>query len=338
MSQTTPHSSNNKGHVFEPIVVADIGGTNARFAVITQYDSSTNQFVISHQSTYPSAEFPSFESAISRYLNELPIAKPLRACLAVAGPVKAQQVYLTNLGWQFNSQDIKQQFGFSELAVINDFAAFAYAAPYLDPEQNIEIKSGQAQAGANIAVMGPGTGFGAACLARDINGSAVMSCEAGHISLAAVTELDQQLLVALKQDIAHVSVEEVFSGRGLAHLYQAMAKVKGHTAERLSAEQISERAAECEICDATLNHFCDWIGSVAGDLSLTFGALGGVFIGGGILPRMAQRLKSSQFAERFVTKGPMSQYAGQIPVTLVVQENIPLIGAAACLHERASTR
>ncbi|WP_440053322.1 glucokinase [Pseudoalteromonas sp. T1lg65] len=330
MSLTTSHIDTS----FDPMVVADIGGTNARFAVITAFDSNTNHFHIAHQATYPSADFQSFEMAIAKFLEELPITKPQRACLAVAGPIKAQQVHLTNLGWHFSIAELQSQFGFETLSVINDFAAFAYAAPYLDETQNQLIKSGQAEPNSNMGVMGPGTGFGAACLARDINGSAVMSCEAGHITLAPVTDMDKELLSVLRANTGHVSVETVFSGPGIARLYKAMAIIQGKQPHDLTAAQISALATECNICNATLNQFCDWMGSVAGDLALTFGALGGVYIGGGILPRMKDRLLGSRFVERFTDKGIMSQYVGQIPVTLVVQDNIPLIGAAACLHER----
>lgn len=323
---------------FAPILVADIGGTNARFALITDFNAQTNQFVIEHNLTFPSADFGSLESAISQYFSQISFPKPCRACLAVAGPIKAGQVHLTNLGWHFNVADLKAEFSFEQLEVINDFAAFAYAAPYLDDSQNMAVKAGQADENANIAVMGPGTGFGAACLVRTSQGSAVLSCEAGHITLAAVTELDRRLITELKKQLNHVSVETVFSGPGIAHLYRAMAAVKGVEAKNLDAAQISELATtgQCEVCDATLNQFCDWIGSVAGDLALTFGALGGVFIGGGILPRMQQRLLASRFIERFADKGIMSQYTSQIPVTLVTQDNIPFIGAAACIHVKSN--
>ncbi|WP_348709154.1 glucokinase [uncultured Pseudoalteromonas sp.] len=323
---------------FAPILVADIGGTNARFALITDFNAQTNQFVIEYNLTFPSADFGSLESAITQYFSQISFQKPNRACLAVAGPIKAGQVHLTNLGWHFNVADLKAEFAFEQLEVINDFAAFAYAAPYLDDSQNMAVKAGQADENANIAVMGPGTGFGAACLVRTSQGSAVLSCEAGHITLAAVTELDRLLITELKKQLNHVSVETVFSGPGIAHLYRAMAAVKGVEAKNLDAAQISELATtgQCEVCDATLNQFCDWIGSVAGDLALTFGALGGVFIGGGILPRMQQRLLSSRFVERFADKGIMSQYTSQIPVTLVTQDNIPFIGAAACIHVKSN--
>lgn len=324
----------NPNTQFDPILVADIGGTNARFALITDFLPEQKQFVIEHNITFPSADFGSLEAALANYLSQIKPIEPKRACLAVAGPIKAGQVHLTNLGWHFSVDQLKAEFALSKLEVINDFAAFAYAAPYLDPQQNVTIKSGQADSDANIAVMGPGTGFGAASLVRTNQGSAVLSCEAGHISLASVNELDTQLITELRKQLPHVSVETVFSGPGISHLYQAMAAVKGVEPKNLTAAQISELAnsGECAVCDATLNQFCDWIGSVAGDLALTFGGLGGVFIGGGILPRMQSRLLASRFVERFTAKGIMSQFVSQIPVTLVVQDNIPLIGAAACLH------
>ncbi|KTF18480.1 glucokinase [Pseudoalteromonas sp. H105] len=328
----------NPNTQFDPILVADIGGTNARFALITDFMPEQNQFVIEHNITFPSADFASLEAALTHYLSQIKPIQPTRACLAVAGPIKSGQVHLTNLGWHFSVEQLKTAFTLSKLEVINDFAAFAYAAPYLDPQQNVTVKSGQADSNANIAVMGPGTGFGAASLVRTNQGSAVLSCEAGHISLASVNELDTQLITELRKQLPHVSVETVFSGPGISHLYQAMAAVKGVEPKTLTAAQISELAnsGECAVCDATLNQFCDWMGSVAGDLALTFGGLGGVFIGGGILPRMQSRLLASRFVERFTAKGIMSQFVSQIPVTLVIQDNIPLIGAAACLHANES--
>lgn len=319
---------------FDPILVADIGGTNARFALVTGFDALTNQFIIEHNHTFASAEYGSLESATEYYLSTLPTVALHRACLAVAGPINDGHVHLTNLGWHFNVNGFKKHFNFTQLEVINDFAAFAYATPYLDPKQNVIIKSGQAAKHANIGVMGPGTGFGAACLVRTSQSSAVLSSEGGHISLAPVTELDAKLISALKADHPHVSVETVFSGPGIAHLYKAMTIVKGVAAKNLNAAQISDLAnsGECDVCNATLDQLCDWIGSVAGDFALAYGALGGLYIGGGILPRMQSRLLASRFVERFIEKGIMSQYTGQIPVTLVTQKNIPLIGAAACLH------
>ncbi|OUL58847.1 glucokinase [Pseudoalteromonas ulvae] len=321
---------------FQPIIVADVGGTNARFALVTDFDVASLQFTIAHAQTFVSAEFTSLESVLSAYIATLPFSQPTRAALAVAGPMKGQEVNLTNLGWRFTLNALKTEFNFQELKVINDFAAFAYAAPYLKTDQNLPIKHGTAETYSNIAVMGPGTGFGAAALVFNDHQQSVLSCEAGHITLAAVNEFERQLISLIAQEVKHVSVETVFSGSGLERLYRAVATVKQQPVEDYSAARISELAllGQCDICQQTLAQFCDWIGSVAGDLALTFGARGGVFIGGGILPRMQDVLLQSQFADRFMQKGIMSHYVADIPVTLVTQDNIPFIGAAASLIAR----
>lgn len=333
MSQA--HDSVDNTHSFDPILVADIGGTNARFALATGYDALSHQFTISHISIFPSSDFETFEKAIAAFLDTISEYQISRACLAVAGPILGDDVSLTNLGWQFNVHNLKAQFGFDELKVINDFAAFAYAAPFLNTTDNVVIKEGNANPQGNVAVFGPGTGFGAASLVRAQGANSVLSCEAGHISLAAVTELDKDLIDALQAAHGHVSVETVFSGPGIANLYQAFAKIEGKDVESWDAAQIALAAAEqsCMLAEKTLDQFCDWIGSVAGDLALTFGARGGVYIGGGILPRMLPRLVQSEFNKRFVAKGIMSHFNEDIPVTLVCQDNIPFIGAAACISQ-----
>ncbi|SFD68482.1 glucokinase [Pseudoalteromonas denitrificans] len=323
-------------NAFEPIIVADIGGTNARFALVTAFDKSAMKFKIEQAQTYPSADFSSLESALSQYVEFVSFYAPKYACLAVAGPIKGESVRLTNLGWNFVVSDVKQEFGFEQLSIINDFAAFAYAAPYLDKTENLSIKSGYFSDNENIAVIGPGTGFGAAALVKNNQHQTVLSCEAGHITLAAVTQLQFELLAQLKKQYDHVSVETVFSGIGLTRLYQAMAKIEQVEVDELNPSQITQRALDghCEICLKTLEQFCSWLGSVAGDLALTFGARGGVFIGGGILPRIQHILLDSQFSQNFVKKGIMTNFVQDIPVTLVVQDNIPLIGAAACIANR----
>jgi len=320
-------------NAFEPIIVADIGGTNARFALVTDFDNSTMKFKIEQNQTYPSANYSSLESALTEYLEFVSSFAPKYACLAVAGPIKGESVRLTNLGWNFLISEVKTQFGFEKLNVINDFAAFAYAAPYLDKKDNVVVKTGAQASNENIAVIGPGTGFGAAALVVNNGQKAVLSCEAGHISLAGVTPLQIAILDELKQEFSHVSVETVFSGIGLTRLYKAMAKVNKVNAQELAPADITQKALDgsCEICIQTLNEFCSWLGCVAGDLALTFGARGGVFVGGGILPRMQQVLLDSQFADNFIKKGIMTNFVQDIPVTLVVQDNIPLIGAAACI-------
>ena len=318
--------------MFEPILVADIGGTNARFAIATHFNKETNELELAHIKKLSSNEFESFSHVIQAYLDSIP-SVPSRACFAVAGPRKDDTVFLTNLGWQFDVSSIQAEFGFNAFKVINDFAAFAEAAPYISTANNLHVKKGNANTHGNIAVIGPGTGFGAAALVKGEKNT-VLSCEAGHISLAPCNALERQLIAALAERFEHVSVEHVFSGQGLENLYQAMAKVHGVDAKDYDAPKITELALsqDDEICVKTLNQFCDWIGAVAGDLALTFNATGGVFIGGGILPRFQQTLLASNFTERFNTKGKMQHIVTDIPVTLITQDNIPLLGATASME------
>ena len=321
--------------MFEPILVADVGGTNARFALVTAFDKTTKEIVFNNIQKFSSLEFDSFADVVAAYIDTLE-SVPNNACFAVAGPRKKDTVFLTNLGWQFNVSDIKQQFGFANFKVINDFAAFAHASPYIDNTANLVIKDGHSHSDGNIAVIGPGTGFGAAALVKGEEQSVVLSCEAGHISLAACNELERNLITALSEEFEHVSVEHVFSGQGIENLYRAMAKVHEQKAKNFDAPTITQLALayDDDICVKTLNQFCDWIGAVAGDLSLTFNATGGVYIGGGILPRFQDKLLASEFVKRFVAKGKMQHIVNDIPVILITQDNIPLLGAAASLDTK----
>ncbi|WP_105171501.1 glucokinase [Pseudoalteromonas sp. T1lg24] len=321
--------------MFEPILVADVGGTNARFALVTAFDKTTKEIVFNNIQKFSSLDFDSFADVVAAYIDTLE-SVPNNACFAVAGPRKKDTVFLTNLGWQFNVSDIKQQFGFANFKVINDFAAFAHASPYIDNTANLVIKDGHSHSDGNIAVIGPGTGFGAAALVKGEEQNVVLSCEAGHISLAACNELERNLITALSEEFEHVSVEHVFSGQGIENLYRAMAKVHGQKANNFDAPTITQLALanDDDICVKTLNQFCDWIGAVAGDLSLTFNATGGVYIGGGILPRFQDKLLASEFVKRFVAKGKMQHIVNDIPVILITQDNIPLLGAAASLDTK----
>ncbi|AIY65419.1 glucokinase [Pseudoalteromonas piratica] len=320
--------------MFEPIIVADVGGTNARFALVSAFDKSTKQITFDNIQKFSSLDFESFADVLAAYVRTLTVV-PKKACFAVAGPRKQDTVFLTNLGWQFNVSDIKARFGFEQFKVINDFAAFAEAAPYINNDENLVVKNGEANPHGNIAVIGPGTGFGAAALVKGEDSNVVLSCEAGHISLAACNELERNLINALSDEFEHVSVEHVFSGQGIENLYRAMAKVHNVDAKDIDAPTITSLALANDdtICVKTLTQFCDWIGAVAGDLSLTFNATGGVYIGGGILPRFQDKLLASEFSKRFVAKGKMQHIVEDIPVVLITQDNIPLLGAAASLDE-----
>jgi len=320
-----------------PYIVADIGGTNARFGLVTGFDSDTQEFVVENQQTYLSEYFESVERAVLSYQETLGGEKVSGACLAVAGPVVGDRVKLTNLKWNFSIEKTRKNLALQRLQIINDFSAYAFAIQYLDQSMLRTINEGTAVNGAPIMVVGPGTGFGVAALLCDNGYRSVLASEGGHMALAANTPLQAAIKEQLSRKHALVSVERVFSGPGLKHLYNALAAVEGTRAKTLTTAQISQRALEGrdEMCQRTLSLFCSWLGAVVGDLALVLGARGGIYLGGGILPRIADFLIASEFVNSFKAKDQMSHYLQDIPITLVTEGNSALLGAAAWFETRA---
>ena len=321
-----------------PYIVADIGGTNARFGLVTALDSQKRKFTLENQQTFSSREFAGIEEAVGCYKETLGGESIRGACLAVAGPVAGEQIKLTNLNWNFSINAAQSALGLHDLHIINDFAAYAYAIQYLDQSHLRCINEGTAIQGCPVAVVGPGTGFGVAALVQQYGRVNVLATEGGHMSLAANTPLQAAIKEQLSRKYSLVSIERVFSGPGLRHLYHALAAVEGAKTEELSTAEISQRALDGsdEMCLRTLSLFCSWLGAVTGDLALALGARGGVFLGGGILPRIADFLIESEFQQSFTTKDQMSHYLKDLPVQLVTKGNSALIGAAAwfenCVH------
>jgi len=330
----------------KPYVVADIGGTNARFGLVTgvagqQSSAGAAGYVIESQKTFPSSECAGIEEAYNRYIESVDLSgygglKSLGgACLAVAGPVAGNDIKLTNLNWQFKIDEVKASLGLDKLSIINDFAAYAYAIQYISESHLSIINPGEAIEDNPIAVVGPGTGFGVAALVRQNRQTNVMSTEAGHMSLAANTPLQAAIKEQLTRKYSLVSVERVFSGPGLRHLYHAYAAVEGTVPRNYRTAEISQHALDGtdEMCQRTLSLFCSWLGSVTGDLALALGARGGIFLGGGILPRIADFLIKSDFQKSFKAKDQMSHYLENIPVKLVTEGNSALFGAAAWFQQ-----
>ncbi len=317
-----------------PYIVADIGGTNARFGLVTGFDPEAKEFVIENQQMYESEYFESIERAFTCYRNSLEQAAISGACLAVAGPVVGDRIKLTNLQWNFSVLQTQKNLGLDKLKIINDFSAYAYAIQYIDKKYLRNINEGVAVEGSPIMVVGPGTGFGVAALTSQNGTYNVLASEGGHMSLAANTPLQAAIKEQLSRKHALVSIERVFSGPGLKDLYEALMAVEGMRPRKLTAAQISQLALESsdEMCHRTLALFCSWLGAVTGDLALALGARGGVFMGGGILPRIADFLVQSEFRAAFKAKDQMSHYLQDIPVDLVTEGNSALMGAAACFE------
>jgi glucokinase len=316
--------------------VADIGGTNARFGWIGAPGSPTSHV---QKLAVPDHEGPA--SAVRAYLAALAGAlgpayrQPRHAALAVATPVVGDEVSFTNSHWVFSRRRLQAELGLAGLQVLNDFEALALSLPHLRPDQ-LRAHGALPRAQGVLAVVGPGTGLGVAGAVQTRTGWHALSGEGGHSTLAAGDDFEFEVLRAARQRHAHVSAERLLSGIGLPLLHQAVAAVLGQPmAESLTAEQVvgRGRSGADAVCARSLDTFCALLGSFAGNVALTLGARGGVFIAGGIVPRIAERFFASSFRERFEAKGRMSAYLQAIPTALITDTLVALTGAAAGIEE-----
>src|SRR5690606_37612547 len=264
------------------ILVADIGGTNARFAVVqigsdAQSSNSQRGFHPQKQITLKCAEHPSIAAMAKVYCQQAGIPIPAFGCFAIAGPIEHGWVKMTNLNWAVRIEDMRQELGMQALEVINDFAALAYATPFLRSDELKSLYPGEADPKAVMVVMGPGTGFGMAGLLPVDDDWKILPTEGGHCNLAPATETELVIRTYLARKQDHVSIEDVLSGRGLVSIYQALADRDGVKAEEYSPADVSKRglANEDPRCREALVSFCELLGSVAGDKALSLGAKGG---------------------------------------------------------------
>lgn len=306
-------------------LVADIGGTNARLALFDPRDGS-----LRHRQDFENAHFESLEAVIERWLDQLQEPPPAQACLAVAAPPFDDKVEMLNLNWTFSISAIAARFNFDAIRCINDFESNAYALPYLTPTDLHTLHPGVAGATGKLAAVGPGTGLGGAAFGL-VDGRPVASAsEPGHMSLAAVTPVEQAVFSLLLKSHPDVYAELLLSGPGIVRLYETLAQVMGEQASPLSAAQITAHAAaaDCELCVETMATFCALLGSLCGDYVLAQGAYGGLYLCGGIIPRMLPQLTQSAFHSRFVTKGGMRPHLEDVPVFAVTSGTAGLVGAA----------
>lgn len=308
-----------------PHLIADIGGTNARFALVLDERNQP-----SAKRSLVCADFPTLADAATVYLSQSNTAQPQAAAIAVATAVTSDQVTLTNHPWSFSVQSLCETLGLAKLTVINDFTALALALPYLHPSDVEQLGEGQPRQNAALALLGPGTGLGVSGLVPSGDGWIPLQSEGGHATLAAVTQREMDIVRYLSQRYEHVSAERLISGPGLVNLYQAIATLENATTEDLSPAQITEQglAASCPLCTEALVTFCALLGSVAGNLALTLGAHGGVYIGGGIVPKLGDFFTHSQFRQRFIAKGRFRAYLNAIPSYVILTENLALLGLA----------
>ena len=316
-----------------PRLVGDVGGTNARFAWQATAGAPLTDVV-----TLPCADHATLEAAMQHYLAKLDKGSPQCAAIGIANPVVGDQVRMTNHHWSFSIEAVRQLLGLKRFLVINDFTALALSLPALSSDELRQVGGGQAVPGLPMGLLGPGTGLGVSGLlpAREGQRAIPINGEGGHVTLAAADAQEEAVIRRLRERFGHASAERALSGPGLVNLYVALCEVHGLSAQAMQAADVTSRAAagEDSICVEALDLFFSFLGNVAGNLALSLGARGGVYIGGGIVPRLGAAIDRSRFRERFEAKGRFGSYLQPIP-TLVVDARISpaLLGAARALDD-----
>ncbi len=307
-------------------LIADIGGTNARFALVDEHGRTSEPMVVR------CADHAGPAQAAQAFLNAQGTdVRPSRAAFAVASPITGDMVDLTNSAWHFSIDQVRRDLGLDHLDVINDFTAVALSVRHLGPEHLLKVGGGAGAAGSPIAVLGPGTGLGVSALVPDSSGRwTALATEGGHVTLAAANAREDAVLDWLRQRFGHVSAERVLSGPGLVNLYDALAAIHGVPAAYSTPDAISARGLDgsCPLCRESLDLFFAILGTVAGNLALTVGARGGVYVAGGILPRMRDAFAQSAFRRRFEDKGRFQDYLTPIPTWLVIHPQPAFAGLA----------
>ena len=312
------------GQSAPPTLVVDVGGTNIRLSLSA--DGELHRAV-----TWPCSEHDSLHTAIGRYLDGPASGTHItRAVVAVAGPVGDDKIELTNQRWSFSIEQLRKDLGLDSLEVVNDFAGLAAAIPHLDDRDRKLLKQGAAEADAPIAVMGPGTGLGVSVVVPTVCGWQPVATEGGHRDLAATTEREWAVIRHLEQQFGRISCERVLSGPGLTNLYLAPCELEDQQPDESGPAAIVARAGSepHQVEREVARLFSGWLGAFAGDLALTLGARGGVYLAGGVVQRMGSVFDLRAFNERFLDKGRFEDYLSPIPVWLVHNPYATLIGIA----------
>lgn len=310
-------------------LVADIGGTNARFG-LEDYTSSEVAVI----KRYSVSDYATFAEALNRFLYDVALLdewqpKPLAACLAVACPVDADIIPFTNSPWVVNRNEIAEALGGARVELINDFSAVGHGVIDLKPKDWLQIGGTQPVAGRPIVVLGPGTGLGVCTLVPIGAGYKVLDGEGGHVDFAPVDPQEIAVLEILTRRFGRVSAERLLSGAGIVNIYCALAQLANKPVEYDSPAAITAAALQGveTLASKSLAMFCRILGSQAGSLTLSLGAKGGVYIVGGIVPRFVEFFAKSDFRQRFEAKGRMRPYMAPIPVRVVLKENLGIYGA-----------
>jgi len=321
------------------LLAGDIGGTKTDLAL---FSTASGPRVPLAEATFPSGRYPNLEAIAQEFLAQVDTDLDA-ACFGVAGPVVAGEATITNLPWVMGEAQLGAALGLSSVHLLNDLLAIAHAVPVLEPEDGHTLNPGKVVSGGAIAIIAPGTGLGEAFLTWDGSRYRAYASEGGHADFAPNNEREVELLGYLQQRLGHVSYESVCSGRGIPNIYTYL-KESGYAdeptglREQLAAVEdpapvIVQAALDeerpCELCAATLDMFVSILGAESGNLALKVLATGGVYLGGGIPPRILPALENERFTQAFRHKGRMSDVLASMPVHVVLNPKSALLGAAS---------
>jgi glucokinase len=314
----------------QPRLIADIGGTFARFAL------EVAPHVFEQSVSLRCADFSDFHAAITSYLaglTGLAQGSVKRAAVAIANPVAGDEVRMTNYHWQFSIEQMRQRLQFDNLVVVNDFTALAMAVPSLLPEQRRQVGGGEVVPRSVVGLIGAGSGLGVSGLIPANDGWVALGTEGGHASFSPRDERELAILQYAWRKHPHVSFERLLSGPGIELIHRALSERAGHPALTLGAPEITLRAlaGSDTICLETLDAFCAILGTAAANLAVTQGAFGGIYIGGGIVPRLGLYFDHSRFRERFESMGRFSGYMRKIPTFVITAADATFVGASVIL-------
>lgn len=313
--------------------VADVGGTNIRLGLVENGRISVIK-------KYLCADFESIDDAILYFQQQTTEQNFVAGCIAIACPVAEDVVKMTNHTWTFSKKALQAHLGLNHLDVINDYTAIAHSLPTLNHNQVIQIGTGHAKEHGNIAVFGPGTGLGVEHLTWTKNGWHTLDGEGGHVDFAPTDDDDVIIWRYLFSQFGRASAEEALSGRGIVNIYRAFCADQGVTPRLSKPSEVTSAGIDNSdpVARKAINHFCQIMGSFAGNLALNLCTTGGIFIGGGITSKLQDFFLESRFREKFEAKGDMAHYVKSIPTYLINEPDHGLLGALAYLIQQTQRK
>lgn len=310
-----------------PRLLGDVGGTHARWAWQANPEEPLRDIRV-----FRVADHATIAASAAAYLAASGHRAPAAAAIGVATPVTGDLVRFTNSPWSFSTAELQRSLGVSRCLVLNDFTALALSLPALAATDRRALGGGEPVAGAPLALIGPGTGLGVSGLVADAAGGwSALAGEGGHVTLAAADDDEAAVIAVLRRRFGHVSAERVLSGQGLVNLHDAARELAGEPPCPRSPAEVAGAAASDPASAAALRLFAGFLGTVAGNLVLTLGARGGVYVGGGVVPKLGAAFDADRFRVRFEAKGRFSDYLRAVPCWLITAATPGLLGAARAL-------